>query len=172
MASQDVESIDKLADKIASMVGESSAADAALEMPSQNVGVALGILARRDHSEYELTEKLKKKSLSDENINAILKYCQQKNYLDDARFAIQYVQYRKRSGFGPLRIEQELKVKKVKSDTIQTALFEQDIDWISQAFEAWEKKFKAKASDRKTQAKHARFLQQRGFSSSEFNFIF
>jgi len=48
---------------------------------------ALNLLARRDRSEGELTERLRRKGFAEEEIAATLERCREYGYLDDARFA-------------------------------------------------------------------------------------
>ncbi|MDX9709567.1 MAG: regulatory protein RecX [Trichloromonas sp.] len=53
---------------------------------------ALTLLARRDRSEGELTERLRRKGFTEEEIAATLERCREYGYLDDARFARQRAQ--------------------------------------------------------------------------------
>lgn len=135
------------------------------------LSIALGILARRDHSLYELTQKLEQKSIPDDAIQAVLATCKARKYLDDQRFAENYVQYRARSGFGPQRIVAELQQKGVAEADYRDFVYAQEMAWPSRAREVWEKKFKTAATDRQTQGKQVRFMQQRGFLMSHIGFI-
>jgi regulatory protein len=91
------------------------------------------------------------------------------NYVDDAAFARQWSLFRANGrGYGPKRIEQELRSKGIDADLIRTA--------ISAAFEpgderlrakmALEKKFKGvNFNDPKMFRRAGAFLQRRGFST-------
>ena len=69
---------------------------------------ALDLLSRREHSRKELYLKLTKRFESKEDINLNLDRLEEKNLLSDSRFAEEYVQARRKKGFGPIKISAEL----------------------------------------------------------------
>ncbi len=102
---------------------------------------ALGYLSRREHSRFELTHKLIHKGISETEINLLLDEFEHKGWLSDTRFAESWLRYRSQRGFGPQRIQQELKGKGVDDATIMQALETADIDWQALCYETWQKKF-------------------------------
>jgi SOS response regulatory protein OraA/RecX len=79
---------------------------------------ALRILAMRDHAEQELRRKLtapvmgknglEKTDATPEDVDKVIAWCMENNYLDDVRFARQFIASRSRKGYGPARIRQEM----------------------------------------------------------------
>lgn len=123
-------------------------------------------MARREHSRYELKQKLLRKDFDAENIEHVLDEFQEKNLQCDARFCDAYLRMRMHLGFGPERIRMELKQKKIDSELIESTLKTYADDFVQAIQQAWQKKFNRKPSNIKEKAKQIRFLQYRGFSQS------
>ena len=145
---------------------------------------AVGLLARREHSEAELIQKLLTREFSEEDIVEAIEKLHEKNYLSDERFAASRCRYRANRGYGWHYIVNELKQKGVCTTIIQNLRESCEIDWYLQAELAYNKRFGIKDSadinindslDKKTKqkliekdkAKKIRFLQYRGFSTDE-----
>ena len=80
------------------------------------------LLERRDHSEYELLQKLRQKGFADGAEDAIEKL-KSYGYVDDSRFALRYAQELQRlKKYGKRRIEQELYRKGIDRDIIRDTL--------------------------------------------------
>ncbi|MFP2468397.1 recombination regulator RecX [Pseudescherichia vulneris] len=104
---------------------------------------AIRILAMRDHSEKELRRKLVAPVLTKngpepidappEEVDKVVAWCQESNYLDDARFTRQFIASRSRKGYGPARIRQELNQKGISRTDIEQAMYDCDIDWMALA---------------------------------------
>jgi len=104
---------------------------------------AIRILAMRDHSEKELRRKLVAPVLTKngpepidappEEVDKVVAWCQESNYLDDARFTRQFIARRSRKGYGPARIRQELNQKGISRTDIEQAMYDCDIDWMALA---------------------------------------
>lgn len=124
----------------------------------------LDYLARREHSRFELKQKLLRKHFEQDDIELVLNEFLEKNLQSDERFCDAYVRMRMRLGFGPERIRLELEQKKVASELINDCLMTYHDDFYEVARLAWQKKFKQAASDLKEKAKQQRFLHYRGFS--------
>ncbi len=132
---------------------------------------AINLLSRRDHGTYELAQKLTTKGYSDNDIQQAIMYCQQKQYLDDLRYAKGQVRQHIAKGHGEARIKQALSQKRLEAHDINRALEKEEIDWFELAKQTAEKKFKAKpAQDKKEYAKQVRFLLYRGFSFEQINY--
>lgn len=112
---------------------------------------AMRILGMRDHSEKEFRRKLTAPVMSktgpepvdatEDDINNVVNWCYENRYLDDARFARQFIASRGRKGYGPARIRQELTQKGIDRETAEEAMRECDIDWIAIAREQAQRKY-------------------------------
>lgn len=132
---------------------------------------ALRILSRRDHSEYELLQKLLLKGFNHEEIQPVMNSCREYGYLDDLRYTLSAIRQGMNKGHGERRIRQLLQQNRVADDLVNTALQQLDPDWFQLAKQLAEKKFKAQAAlEAKEQAKRGRFLQSRGFSFEQIHY--
>ncbi len=66
------------------------------------------MLARRDHARAEAARKLTCAGYRPESVEAALSRAHAARYLDDARFCVQFIEERKRRGWGRRKIEHEL----------------------------------------------------------------
>jgi regulatory protein len=133
-------------------------------------GRAVGLLARREHSAYELKQKLAKAEVSIDEVIDVIEQLQRAGLQSDLRFAENYVRYRSQRGNGPLRIKQELNERGVASDITENQLNQIEIDWYELANNVRCKRFgEASPTDFKERAKQQRFLQYRGFSHDHIN---
>ncbi len=127
---------------------------------------ALDLVSRREHSCYELIQKLNKRF--PETMPIIEDVAQKlvtNNILNDERFAEMYLNSRARKGFGPKKIEMELNSKKIDSSFIAIAIAEYD-SWAENAENELLKKFKGiKPNDFNSKMKQKQFLFNRGFST-------
>tara|TARA_B110001454_G_C12467699_1_gene329009 strand:+ start:102 stop:593 length:492 start_codon:yes stop_codon:yes gene_type:complete len=132
----------------------------------------VGLLARREHSEFELRQKLHTREYDANDIDIAIKRLLDKDYLSDARFAQSTCRHRVNRGYGWRYIANELKQKGVCSTIIQQLQNNCEIDWYLQAELAYNKRFdgvreKDPQDGQKEKAKRIRFLQYRGFSTDE-----
>lgn len=132
---------------------------------------ALGLLARRDHSFYELKAKLQRPKIkgqstfNEQEINNLLSELQSQNLLNDFRFAHHYVEYRSGKGFGPEKIYYELRQKGLSKDLLEEIAAQQNLSWLELAEKARRKKFGAGLPKNIQEiVKQQRFLLSRGFS--------
>ena len=126
---------------------------------------ALDILARREHTRLELTRKLKAKGFTDSEIEEQMEVLIQDGLQSDERYTESYVQMRRKRGYGPLKIKQELQQRGVSSDLVDVFIEFSDKTWLDTACLAYEKKFGGKLLDTTNErAKRMRFLQSRGFT--------
>lgn len=88
--------------------------------------------------------------------------------LSDERFAENYVSYRQRKGYGPRRIQVELKERGISAELMEPWLDMNDPDWFDRMKKVAKRKFGGlPARDQKEQARRARFLEYRGFQQSQ-----
>jgi regulatory protein len=130
---------------------------------------SLDLLSRREHSVFELTQKLKKRYGLNKLINDVIIRLQESNLLDDQRFAEAYIKVRARKGFGPRRIDAELQQRKVSEAIINQELSMIE-NWNELALLAFKKKFGNFQKDTKEILKAKSFLQNRGFSFEQIEF--
>ncbi len=132
----------------------------------------LQLLAQREHTQYELCQKLKQRGYALEAVTPVLAKLAQEGWQSDARFMALYIQLRAGKGYGPLRITQELQQRGVAESLISSALAACEIDWHDYLRQIYLKKFKNHPPvDFKEKAKQIRFLQYRGFDLAQIHHI-
>ena len=126
---------------------------------------ALRLLARREHSQYELRRKLKARGYGEGLVNELLTELVTERLLSDTRYAEAMVTHRASRGYGPLRICMELRDRGVAERIVDKALQEAEIDWDERLRHTYERKYGEMAVESfKTWASRAQFLKNRGFS--------
>lgn len=131
---------------------------------------SIRLLARRDHSIFELTRKLKKREHSDSAIDSAVQELLDANYLNEERYAELYAEQRMNQGYGPLAIRAKLSQRGIPGHLVQSALRSLQVDWAFQAEQLIHKRFNCadiSNTDQKVVAKIARFVQARGFVPSD-----
>ncbi len=135
---------------------------------SQNPDYAAqSILARRDHSIFEIKSKMKRKGFTTQQINETINKFKKANLLNDKKFARQYAQQIiQNKPVGPHFIKHKLKQKGIKENFAQEALnniFVDDLEekMAQEAVRKWQILHPQHRSDK---ARLARFLISRGFS--------
>lgn len=133
---------------------------------------AMDFLARREHSYYELSQKLLAKfpEADPECIDAVLARLRDQTLQSDERFTEAYVRYRKTKGFGYLHIKTDLVQRRVPMPIINTYLYEDDADWqvIAEALVARRLgEGGSVAFGSKEHRRLVRLLESRGFSQLE-----
>ena len=126
--------------------------------------LAQDILSRRSHTEYELTIKLKKKGVKQQDIEETLNWLGEKKYIDDEETAQQYIeQTLRRKAVGPMWIKSKLRQKGIDVDVINTAIesnYPDKQEVKERAITAWKKSHSKHADDK---IRLQRFLISRGF---------
>jgi regulatory protein len=130
---------------------------------------ALKLLARREHSARELKRKLAARGITDDEAAAAVEHAIAENWQSDSRYAGMLVRTRIAAGYGPVRIEAELEVAGVPSEQIRAALDNAEVDWRELALEVHAKKFNGPPKTSAERAKQYRYLQGRGFDSSQIS---
>ncbi len=126
---------------------------------------AVRLLSRREHSAFEIRNKLAKREFDNSEIEQAIVELIQGDWLSDERFAEAYIRMRQLKGFGPVRISIELNERGVKESIVETYLYAGEISWSRTLVEQYRKKYKDKTiEDYNDKAKRIRFLQYRGFS--------
>ncbi|HEX4045391.1 MAG TPA: regulatory protein RecX [Gammaproteobacteria bacterium] len=134
---------------------------------------ALRILARRDHAEAELAQKLSRRGFADDAIRALLRQLTQQDLLNDQRFAESYLRARRNKGYGPNRITLELQARGITAEMIAEIVEITDNAWLIEIDKVWRKRFKSELPQNQQQrAKQARFLQYRGFTLEQIRHFY
>lgn len=125
---------------------------------------ALELLSRREHSVYELKQKLKTKifSLKINELDEVIEKLKNQNLLSDQRFALAVIKQKSSQGYGPKFIELYLKNKFVSSHDYD--IYEHNIDWIEICVNQIAKKIRSSSVSLKEKEKISRFLSNRGFN--------
>ena len=126
--------------------------------------VAVRLLSRREHSAFEIRDKLHKRDFDEAEIEQTIIELQQGGWLSDERFAEAYIRMRQMKGFGPIRIAMELNERGVKESIVDDYLQADDEAWQQGLERQYLKKYKNRLiADYNDKAKRIRFLQYRGF---------
>lgn len=127
--------------------------------------VAVRLLSRREHSAFEIRDKLLKRDFDEQEITQAIVELQQGGWLSDERYTEAYIRMRQLKGFGPVRIAMELNQRGVKESIVDEYLHVGDESWQQTLEQQYRKKYKNKSiEDYNDKAKRIRFLQYRGFS--------
>ncbi len=128
---------------------------------------AMTALARREHSAFEIRQKLKPKASSDlidELLDALLK----DDLLSDERFAYMLCRSRFHKGVGPVRIAHELRQHQILAEWSEQAMAEYEELWVDHLQVLKIRKYgETPPADYKAWAKQARFFQGRGFTTEQ-----
>lgn len=148
---------------------------------------AMDLLARREHTAAELQRKLqahgRKRQDRDRGAEAVadtaaddiaamtarvIASLRAEGLVSDERFTEAYVRYRMTRGYGPQRIQAELRERGV-DDKIQALYLDGgDCQWLEQVAQVRRKRFgEILPDDYKERARQARFLQYRGFTADQ-----
>jgi len=138
--------------------------------------VAQDILSRRDHSEFELRTKMRRKKFSLAVIDDVVAKLKKLNLINDKKFAVMFVANTLLfKAVGPKYLSYKLNQKGIISSFIEAALAEafppgREADLARQAATAWRRSHHPKNNDPQERNKHrqrlTRMLISRGFSFS------
>lgn len=134
--------------------------------PPSAFNKALGLLSRREHSEKELVQKLKRAGYQNADTEPAIEKLQSINFQNDGRFAELLVRSRINQGYGRRRIAFELSNHGLNREAVSLAIEAEDADWISIATQLLHRKFGASVAGSLVQRnKRAQFLLRRGFDA-------
>ena len=128
---------------------------------------ALGLLARREHSERELKTKLAVRGHAAGEAAVAIDRLREQEYQSDDRFAVSLARRRAAQGYGPRRIQAELKSHGLGDAVVRAVVAGVDIDWSSLAAGQLRRRFGAGApAGAAERGKRAEFLLRRGFDAA------
>jgi len=125
---------------------------------------AMDLLARREHGRVELTRKLRQRGALPEMIDQELDRLTDEGLLSESRYLESFISYRSRSGYGPVRIREELGQRGLQRSDVEQALRECGVDWAAQLADVWRRKFAGQLPvDLRSRGQQTRFLSYRGY---------
>ncbi len=130
--------------------------------------IAVGMLARREHTCQEIRDKLSRRGLDAAVIDSVIASLERDGLLSEERFAEQFVRQRIERGDGPMKIRVEMQRRGLDSGQIDQELEAAAADWKTLAENARRKRFGAEIpAEYAERARQARFLQGRGFGMEQ-----
>ena len=154
--------------------------------PSDVRRAAMDLLARREHSRYEIAVKLARRfgdnpKLFEQEVGKLT----DEGLQSDRRLAEAFIRARTNKGRGPVKIKMELRAKQVSGEIIAIAFEGCEVDFSALARSVAVKKFGGELGkvadmetldmeslDIKTKARISRFMQQRGFSYDHISSLY
>ena len=124
---------------------------------------AVSLLAQREYSRQELTDKLTAAQASPEEVEQALAQLEAKGLVDDAR-VVETLVNRRSGKLGASRLRQELQAKGVSPELVAETMAGLKGSELARAQAVWQKKFGQLAATSAERNKQARFLASRGFS--------
>lgn len=130
--------------------------------------LAQDILSRRDHSEWELRQKLKKKGMSGQGMEETIEWLKMKKYLSDEVFSRKYIESTLRTkAVGKRYLSFKLKEKHIAQNIVSQAVAElvseeTEKELLHQAATSWRRTHHSYKDEK---IRLGRFLHSRGFSS-------
>ena len=124
---------------------------------------AVSLLAQREYSRQELTDKLTAAQASPEEIEQALAQLEAKGLVNDAR-VVETLVNRRSGKLGASRLRQELQAKGVSAELVAETMAGLKGSELARAQAVWQKKFGQLAATSAERNKQARFLASRGFS--------
>ncbi len=130
------------------------------------------LLATREHSSAELFRKLVQKGFTQADVQTLITKLQQENLLSDLRFSESFIRSRQLRGYGPLRIQAELRQHGFNDEQIRLSLDASAQSWLRLAQQVRQKKFGVGSpEDYADKVRQMRFLEYRGFSHEQIRII-
>ena len=125
---------------------------------------AMRLLARREHSRAELRGKLIGRGFENHLVEELLQELEDQDLLSDERFAISLIASRVETGYGPNRIDLELRNRGVSEEMAREVLAKAEVDWEERVTDQVVRKFGSNSAQTFPEwARRARYLERRGF---------
>jgi regulatory protein len=133
--------------------------------PAAALAAAVTLLARREFCSIELGAKLMARGFEPDTVRSALEELIERRYLDDERYARQFVVNHAERGQGPQRIRRDLATLGLPAALIDTQLASHG-DWAALARQVVTRRFGGKPPGSwPDKARRMRFLQYRGFAN-------
>ncbi|MEI6066324.1 MAG: regulatory protein RecX [Methylococcaceae bacterium] len=133
----------------------------------------LRLLARREHSQKELLNKLLLRGFGKDEILVVINEFALQGWQSDSRYAESYAGSRIQKGYGPAWISYELKKNGIEAVDLEDIVCKTAGSWLELLEQVYTKKYDHDLRiDRNEWAKRSRFLMQRGFSGTMISALF
>lgn len=128
---------------------------------------AMHLLEKMDRTEYQLRMKLQEMSYPEEIVTEAIAYVKKYRYVDDLRYAISYMEYRRESK-SLRQLEQELYQKGISKEIFQEAAEQlEEPNEEQQILQLLQKKhYQPGVTEQKEKDRIFRFLLRRGYNIS------
>lgn len=80
------------------------------------------ILSKKDYTEFEIRNKLKHKEFNDKDIDGIVSKLKSLNFINDERFAENFLFFKSKRGYGTKKIAYSMKLKGLEQTIIDRVL--------------------------------------------------
>jgi regulatory protein len=131
------------------------------------------LLSMREHSEFELLQKLSVKGYCPKLCQQQLQLFIDKRLQSDHRYLESFVRSAFNKGKGPQYIRQSLKQHNIEGSHVNEAINDEEYDWFELANKVRTKRFGiSPPTDFVEKQKQMRFLQYRGFEQEQINLSF
>ncbi len=135
--------------------------------------VCLRLLARREHSQQELLNKLALRGFDRDDAQPVIDELAEQGWQDDLRYAENYARFRILKGYGPIRVGYELKQNGIAAFDLEGIVQEEAGSWMALLELVYSKKYTDDVvMERNEWAKRSRFLLHRGFSGAMIGALF
>ena len=132
---------------------------------------ALRLLTRREHSLYELRQKLLLRKFPLKQIEQVIAELSEEGWQSDGRFAQAYYTSLIQRGYGPLKVMAMMRSKGVSDDLIRQVISDDRNFWQEQMLRVYRKKYRSLNSvgqcETPLSAVQMRFMLSRGFSREQ-----
>jgi regulatory protein len=143
------------------------------EETCQARATALDLLARREHSEQELAQKLAVRGIDGGLVKTTIAALVAEGLLSNARYAESFIHSRFQRGQGPQKIRAELRAHGVDDGMIDSGLAGYEARWQESIEQVRMKKFGPLRPDSlRERNRQTRFLLQRGFTAAQIAAVF
>ncbi len=141
-------------------------------LPSRCIKRAMNLLQKKSYTEGELRGKLLEGGYPEDTAEGAVEYVRSFGYIDDVRYASDYIRYHSSQGRGRNRIRLDLMKKGISDESFEEAWRKTEEDGlISNPGEAisalLDKKHFSPDMERAEKEKIAAFIMRRGFSSED-----
>jgi regulatory protein len=132
--------------------------------PADLKDAALRLLARREHSWRELSQKLTRRGWPADLIEQVLADLAEQGLQSDQRYAESYARSRAAKAYGPVRIRAEMAERGLDRGQIEQALGTLDIDWLESAAGWYQRRYGGEpVTDFREKSRRQQALARRGF---------
>ncbi|MFA6051249.1 MAG: regulatory protein RecX [Methylobacter sp.] len=143
------------------------------EVAKEIKDVCLRLLARREHSQKELLNKLALRGFDRDDALAVIAELTQQGWQNDLRYAESYARHRIQKGYGPVRVAYELRQNGIAAFDLEDCAREEAGGWMELLEQVYTRKYvHDPVLARSEWAKRSRFLMHRGFSGEMISALF